>query len=137
MNKYNDIINIPHYEPKHPRMSIQTRVAEFAPFAALTGYSDEIKESARITDKRIEIDDNLKEIINTKLNFIQKNIDKNYDILFTYFTPDKRKEGGKYIDKLGQVKKIDLYEKIVVLTDKTKIPINEIIGIYSENIDID
>ena len=137
MSKYDEIINIPHFEPRHPRMRLEVRVAEFAPFSALTGYSDEIKETARITSKEIIIDDNLKEILDRKLNFIQNNIGKNYDVIFTYFVKDNYKDGGKYIDKLGIVKKIDLNEKVVILSDKTKIPINNIIDIYISDINID
>lgn len=137
MSKYDEIINIPHFEPKHPRMRLEVRAAEFAPFSALTGYSDEIKETARITSKEIIIDDNLKVILDRKLNFIQNNIGKNYDVIFTYFVKDNYKDGGKYIDKLGIVKKIDLNEKVVILSDKTKIPINNIIDIYISDINID
>lgn len=130
--KYDDIINLPHFEPKkHKRMSIESRSAQFAPFAALTGYDDAIKETARLTDKRIEIDEGLKQILNNKLKYILENIDSKPEITFTYFVYDKKKSGGKYIDKIGIVKKIDMINQYIELTDKTKININEIINITS------
>ena len=134
MNKdYSDIINLPHFESKkHPRMSIEARSAQFAPFAALTGYDDAIKETARLTDKKIEIDEGLKIILNNKLQYILKNIDLNPIITFTYFKKDSKKSGGKYIEKEGIVKKIDNIEGNIILKDKTKIKIEDLINITGE-----
>jgi len=131
MNKnYNDIINLPHHvSQKHPQMSIEARSAQFAPFSALTGYDEAIKETARITDKRIDIDDGLKCILNNKLQYILENVKQNPEVKFTYFVYDNKKIGGKYIEKIGVVKKIDMIEQYVMLKDKTKIPISEIINI--------
>lgn len=133
MNKYDDIIKLPHHVSKrHPQMSIMARSAQFAPFAALSGYDEAVKETARLTDKRLEIDDGLKSILNNKLQYILENININPEIIFTYFVYDKKKTGGKYIEKIGIVKKIDLIEKYILLTDKSKIPIEEIIDINGE-----
>ena len=89
MNKYDDIIKLPHHVSKrHPQMSIMARSAQFAPFAALSGYDEAVKETARLTDKRIEIDDGLKLIINNKLNYILENLNINPQIIFTYFVYD-------------------------------------------------
>ena len=96
-------------------MSIIARSAQFAPFAALSGYDEAVKETARLTDKRLEIDDGLKSILNNKLQYILENININPEIFFTYFVYDKKKTGGKYIEKIGVVKKIDLIEKYVQL----------------------
>ena len=85
MNDYKDIINIEHFEPKHPRMSIYNRSAQFAPFDALEGYSDSIVETSRLTSKRIELEEEAKIIINEKLNTIEKNISANPECMFTYF----------------------------------------------------
>ena len=117
---------------QHPRMSIEARSAQFAPFAALTGYNDAVKETERLTDKRIEIDDNLKQILNNKLNYILENIDKKTLIIITYFIPDNKKDGGKYIEKTGIIKKIDIINQYIYLYDKTKIPIKEIINITGD-----
>ena len=133
MNKYDDIIKLPHHVSKrHPQMSIMARSAQFAPFAALSGYDEAVKETARLTDKRLEIDDGLKSILNNKLQYILENININPEIIFTYFVYDRKKTGGKYIEKIGVVKKIDLIEKYIQLTDKSKIPIEEIIDINGE-----
>ena len=130
---YDDIINLPHYiSKKHPQMSIEARSAQFAPFSALTGYDDAIKETARLTDERIEIDDGLKIILNNKLQYILENLKLKPEIIFTYFVYDDKKIGGKYVEKIGVVKKIDMVEQYVMLIDKTKIPILEIINITGE-----
>lgn len=132
MNKdnYEDIINLPHYEPiRHPRMSKESRASQFAPFAALTGYEDAVKETARITDEKIEIDEGLKIFLNNRLQIVLDNIKEKPRVTFTYFVYDKKKSGGKYITVTGNVSKIDKVNNNVMLTDKKKIPINEIINI--------
>ena len=127
---YSDIINLPyHTSLNHPRMSIEKRSAQFAPFAALTGYEELVKETARLTDKRIEIDEGLKQVLNDKLKNINENIKNKSMVTFTYFVPDSKKSGGKYVDYAGTVKKIDSYNGEIIMTDKTKISINEIIDI--------
>lgn len=134
MNKdsYEDIINLPHHvSSKHPRMSIEARAAQFAPFAALTGYEDAVKETARITEERIEIDEELKLLLNDRLQIILSNIKDNPEVTFTYFIYDKNKSGGKYITITGNVSKIDMTNGYITLTNKTRIPINEIINITS------
>lgn len=99
-DNYEDIINLPHYEPKkHPRMSRYNRAAQFAPFAALTGYEEQVKEVARLTDKKIEIDDGLKEILSDKLNKINEVIKDNPKVEITYFVSDNKKNGGKYVSE--------------------------------------
>lgn len=132
-DNYEDIINLPHHvSEKHPQMSIEGRAAQFAPFAALTGYSDAVKETSRLTEKRIEIDEGLKLQLNNKLQKIIENINTNPKITFTYFIYDDKKEGGKYVNKTGCVKKIDIENEYIILTDRTKIPINEMININDE-----
>jgi hypothetical protein len=130
MGKYDDIINLEHPTSKvHLRMSREARAAQFAPFAALTGYEDAVRETARLTDKRIDIDDELKKILNSKLEYIENNLDKRMNVTFTYFVPDLRKSGGSYIDIFGVVRRIDKVEGVIILTNKSKIPISEIISI--------
>ena len=128
--KYKDIINLPHYvSKKHHQMSIYARSAQFAPFAALTGYEDEIKETARLTQNKKEIDDALKNILDDKLQTIQEKIATRPEIAVTYFVPDLKKTGGSYVTITGIVKKIDKYKKVIILEDTTEIPISEIIEI--------
>ena len=132
-NKYNDIINLPHHISKtHPSMTVYARSAQFAPFAALKGYDNEIKETGRFTNKKIIIDEEQKINLNIKLNIIKKNILNKPKIIFTYFIPDERKDGGKYVKVKGSVKKIDEYKKIIVLEDNTKINIYDIVNIEGD-----
>jgi len=127
MDKYKDIINLPHHtSKKYPRMSIEKRAAQFAPFAALTGYSEAIKEAARINDNKIEIDESLKQILNDKM---KDSYNKKTKITITYFIKDKNKNGGKYIKEYGAIKKIDSCKKQMILENNKKIPIDEIINI--------
>ncbi len=129
-NKYKDIINLPHYESKnHPRMSLEARSAQFAPFAALTGYEDEVEETARITEDRIELDEEIRKTLDEKLKFIQSQINKKTKIKITYFIPDLKKDGGSYVTVKGIVRKIDMYNQIIYLANSVAIPINEILDI--------
>lgn len=130
MGKYDDIINLSHHiSSKHPRLSMEQRAAQFAPFAALTGYGDSIKETIRLTEDRIELNEEEKENINIKLKDLKKKISTMPQVTITYFLPDIKKSGGKYITKTGKVKKIDEYKKTILLEDKTAIFIKEIIEI--------
>lgn len=133
MNNYDDIIDLEHYEPKrHPRMSIESRSAQFAPFAALTGHNDAIKETERLTTNRIELSDFDKDLINNKLLLIDKLKSEKPLITFTYFIYDNKKSGGKYIDITGIVKRIDLVNSIIYLTNNVNIPIDEILDINAD-----
>lgn len=130
MGKYNDIINLPHHvSTKHPRLSMEQRAAQFAPFAALTGYEDAVKEIARLTEDRIELDDEEKAVIDSKLREIQNKLQSNPKVTITYFIHDSKKSGGEYVTVIGNVKKIDEYKQCLILNDKRIIPINEIIDI--------
>lgn len=128
--KYDDIINLPHYIcKKHSQMSLEARSAQFAPFSALTGYEDEIKETARLTKEKIEINEELKAILDIKLKKIQEQISKKPKVKFIYFVPDLKKDGGSYETVVGKVKRIDIYRQVIVLEEKIEIPIGEIIEI--------
>ncbi len=132
-HSYDDIINHPrHISKKHPQMSLYARSAQFAPFAALTGYEDAIRETARETRKRIDIDEGMKNILDSKIQILREKIKQKPEIIFTYYVPDLKKDGGAYISVSGIVKKIDMYEKKIILLDGVEIPINEIIDISSE-----
>ena len=134
MGKYDDIINLPHYEPKtHPRMSMYARAAQFAPFAALTGYEDSVRETARLTDDRLDLDDEVKAILDAKLQEIQENISNKPQVTITYFVADTRKDGGKYVTVTGNIKKIDEYKQVLVLEDQNEIPINDVIEILTDS----
>lgn len=130
MGKYDDIINLPHHVSKtRPRMSLEQRSAQFAPFAALTGYEDEISETGRLTIDRIELNEEAKQILDRTLQAITKRISTQPAVTITYFVPDTKKDGGAYVTVSGNIKKIDKYKNIIVLTDKTEISITEITDI--------
>lgn len=131
--KYADIIGLPHHTSRtRPRMSVSACAAQFAPFAALTGYGAAVDETARLTDDRIVLDENAKAILDGKLQIIAEHIAEHPEVTITYFEPDKKKSGGAYRSVTGQVKEIDEYERIVRLCDGMKIPIEQIYGIVSE-----
>ena len=132
MDDYSDIINLSRPVSKRPRMSLEQRSAQFAPFAALTGYEGQVKETARLTNKKIEINEELKEILNQKIQLIQKKIKEQPQIEITYFIPDSKKDGGRYETVTNSVKKIDTYKGEIILIDGTTIAIDEIIDISSE-----
>lgn len=134
-NNYDDIINLPHHVSKtHPHMPIIDRAAQFSPFAALTGYDTAVKETARLTDRRIELDEYEKEALREKLNLIVEMIDEKPEVTITHFQPDTKKNGGAYLSITGRVKKIDEYERVVCLTDGAKIAIDEIFAIENNQI---
>lgn len=132
-HQYDDIINMEHHKSKkHPPMSLYARSAQFASFAALTGYEDAVRETAREVMERIEIDDELKNILDGKIQLLSEQINKKPEVIFTYFIPDLTKDGGIYISVAGIVKKIDTYNQNIILEDKTEIPINDILDITGE-----
>ena len=96
------------------------------------GYDEALIETARLTNEKIEIDETVKMIIDSKLQIIKENIKEMLLITFMYFVPDSKKDGGKYVSVIGYVKKIDEYRNVVVLEDNTEVPINEIIDISGD-----
>ena len=132
-DNYDDIINLPHYESKtHPRMSMHQRAAQFSPFAAVTGHDAAVKETERLTDKQIDLDERQKVELDEKLRIISEHLGQNPEVKITYFEPDQKKDGGAYITVSGFIKKIDVYEKKIVLQDGQKIEINQIYDIRSD-----
>lgn len=126
-HKYDDIINLQHpTSSKHPRMSLKSRAAQFAPFAALTGHDAAINETVRLTDEKQTLSDEAITILNQKLQLIAENIDAEQSVDITHFVPDKRKAGGAYVTHSGIVKKIDIYKRVMVMMDGTIIPISQI-----------
>ncbi|MEG2989294.1 MAG: hypothetical protein RR807_07820 [Oscillospiraceae bacterium] len=127
---YDDMLHLPHHvSEKHPSMPSRDRAAQFSPFAALTGYDAAVKETARLTDRRVELDEGEKEAIDQRLTLVQERLPQPTEVTITYFVPDKKKAGGAYVSVSGTVKKIDDYERAVVLSDGTNIPIDDILQI--------
>lgn len=132
MNKYRDIIALPHrVSATRPQMPLRDRAAQFSPFAALTGYEDVIDETARLTDSRIELSESKQAELDKKLQIILENISERPEVKITYFVPDKRKSGGAYETAVGFVKRIDEYALTLIFTDSRTIPIADIYSIES------
>lgn len=130
MNKYEDIINLSRPISKHPPMSLNNRSAQFAPFSALTGYNEKIKEVARITNSKIELSEEEKLKINDKINWIKENIKEKHQVTITYFIQDKKKSGGQYRTRKSVIRRVDeVYQKLI-LSDNTQILIENIIDIH-------
>ena len=129
-NQYEDIINLPHHQSvTRPHMSIHDRAAQFSPFAALTGYDEEVTETARLTDRKLELTEEKKTELDMKLSAIKDKVKSKPEIVLTYFIPDERKSGGKYVTVLVSVKKVDTYARTIVLSDNSVINIDDIADI--------
>ncbi len=129
-HKYDDIIDMPHHvSSTHPHMSDMDRAAQFSPFAALTGYDDAVKETARLTEQRIELDEYEKEKIDSQLQYIKSTLQESQEIVITHFEKDALKDGGSYVMSDGHVKKIDEYENLIIMDDGEKINIYDIVKI--------
>ena len=131
--EYGDIIDMPHHQSdKRQHMSLHDRAAQFAPFAALRGYDDEIVETARTTDARVELSAEETDEINGKLNILIANIKEQPKVVITYFKPDEKKSGGAYVTVKGNLRVIDEVEKVLIFTDESKINIKDIYDIKTE-----
>ncbi len=129
-HNYDDIINMEHHKSKiHPPMSLYAHSAQFAPFAALTGYEDAVRETARQTTNRVELSEDLIEMIDMKVQFLKENIGQKEEITITYFEPDELKEGGTYVTVIGILRAFDDINQKIIFKDKREIPISEIIDI--------
>ena len=127
MDNYDDIINLPHHVSKrHPQMSMWNRAAQFAPFAALTGYDAAIQESGRFTDNWVGLSESGNEEMNRKMELIVSMLPEHPSVTIEYFVPDGHKEGGSYQNYIGNVKRIDEYEKCIEFTDGKKVPLDVI-----------
>ena len=131
---YDDILHLPHPTSKrHPRMPIVDRAAQFSPFAALTGHRAAIEETARVTDRRIELDEDAKEQLDQMLQLLLERIDEQPEITVTWFSPDKKKAGGQYHTATGKLKRIDTQESRLILTDGAQIPLEDLLRIRIES----
>ena len=128
-DRYRDIINLPHYtSPTRPRMPLIDRAAQFASFAALVGYDAAIKETGRLTNEKIELCEDELFALNEKFKLLQQDIKSCPEITITYFKPDERKQGGEYVTISGRVKRIDEYEKLIVMSDGIEIIVADIVS---------
>ena len=131
--KYNEIMGLPHHVSKtRPQMPMSDRAAQFAPFAALTGYGSAIKETGRLTDERIELDEEALTALDMKYQLLMDAFDDAPEVTITYFQPDERKAGGKYVSATGAVKKVDDFERRITMRDGTGIPLDDVLSIDGE-----
>lgn len=136
-NDYSDIINHPHHiSTKRPQMSRLNRAAQFSPFAALTGYDDLIVEASRLTDSQTEISESQKEELDRKLNLLFRQEEK-LEASFTYFVPDEKKLGGKYVTDVGIIVRYDEFGHFITLDSGKTIPIDSIHDIELINHDFE
>ena len=129
-HRYDDIIDLPHHtSPTRPRMPLRDRAAQFAPFAALVGHGAAIRETARLTDSRVELTEDEKAILDGRLRMILEMLDERPEVSICYFEPDAKKAGGAYVMVISSVKKFDEISKILILEDGATIPIESILKI--------
>ncbi len=131
--KYDEIMSLPHHVSKtRPQMPMSDRAAQFAPFAALTGYDSAIKETERLTDERIELDEGALSALNMRCQLLMDVLDEAPEVEITYFKPDERKAGGEYVSVTGAVKKVVDFERLIIMQNGTKIPMDDVLSIDGE-----
>ena len=130
---YDDIIHLSHPTSKNrPRMSIHDRAAQFSPFAALSGHAAAIAETARLTDRKLELDEDTKAELDRRQAILLEHISERPEITVTWFRPDEKKAGGAYVTTTGRLKKIDRVERALFLLNGTKIPLDDVAAIESD-----
>ena len=132
MTEYDDIIDLPRPKSKHEPMPMSDRAAQFSPFAALTGYGDAIDETARLTDRRIELSEEERAELDYKQQYLAT-LDSP-TVTVTYFVPDERKTGGAYVTHTGVLKRVDEVERMVVFNDGLRVPLDEVMDIKCEQL---
>lgn len=130
---YDDLLHLPHpTSAKHPRMPLADRAAIFSPFAALSGHGDAIRETARLTERRMELDEDAKAELDRRQAVLLEHLGEQPEVTVTWFRPDERKEGGAYLTTTGRLKKIDALGRRLVLLDGTGIPLEDVADLESE-----
>ncbi|MBQ9085572.1 MAG: hypothetical protein IJY47_00120 [Clostridia bacterium] len=132
---YDDIIHLPHHtSTTRPRMSMRDRAAQFAPFAALTGYEDAVRETARLTEEETVLTEDMKKMLNDRLVWLKEHLEEEPVVTVTYFVPDAKKSGGSLVSASGTVLRIDEYEKTVFLSGGERISVERIRRIDGDNL---
>lgn len=127
---YDDIIHLPHHVSKrHPQMSLYNRAAQFAPFAALTGYEEAIIETARLTAPKVDMMEDNQQLLDRKLALLSRSLREQPTVSITYFQPDKKKTGGQYLTVTGVIKSIRDSERVILMADGKSVSIDTIISI--------
>lgn len=131
--KYDDMLQLPHHvSASRKPMAMTARAAQFAPFAALSGYDAEVQEAGRLTDRPIEPDEYEKEALNARLRLLARHLREEWVVSLVFFQPDERKAGGAYVTRTGMVKKLYETERFLTLTDGTVIPLDDLIALDGE-----
>lgn len=131
-HRYDDIIALPHpVSTRHPQMPISDRAAIFSPFAALSGHGAAIAETARLTERRVELDEDSKAALDAKQQYLEAMTDQQPEVAVTWFQPDAKKDGGSYVTATGRLKRTDNVRRVMLLTDGTSIPLDDIVDIES------
>lgn len=129
---YDDIIHLPHHvSSRRPQMPMSDRAAQFSPFAALTGYDDAIRETGRLTEQKILLDEEALARLDEKFRILQDHLKEYPEIRVTYFKPDERKDGGAYLTVSGAIRKLRNFEREILLYDGTRIPMDDILEMES------
>ena len=130
---YDNIIHLPHpTSPKHPRMPMADRAAQFSPFAALAGHGNAIAETTRLTDRRIELEEDDRAELDRRLSILVEHIQEQPEVTVVWFLPDEKKAGGQYVTTAGQLKKIDDMTRILHLADGTAVPLDDVLELRSD-----
>lgn len=136
MGKYDDIISLPHHESKrHPKMPALDRAAQFLPFSALNGHDAAVRETERLTESRMELDEARKEELDVHLQLLREQLAQKPQVSITYFVPDARKDGGAYFTVTGTIQKVEETRHQVIMENGTVIPVSDIYGIESTILD--
>ena len=133
---YDDLLHLPNpTSARHPRMPLADRAAIFSPFAALSGHSAAIAETARLTDRRLELDEDARAELDRRQQVLWEHLAERPEVSVTWFRPDGKKDGGAYVTSTGRLKRIDEVERTLVLTDGTVIALDDVAGIDSDLFD--
>ena len=132
MDNYNDIINLPAHAVKRRCMSLYDRAAQFAPFAALTGFGAVINETSRLTDSKPELSEDTARLLNERIRLLEENIKLKPDVEIVFFAPDKKKSGGSIQKFSGKLRRVDEFNRLLIFADKTHIAIDDVIFIQGE-----
>ena len=135
-HKYDRIINLPHHTSlKHPQMALSERAAQFSPFAALTGYDAAIRETARLTEGRMDLDEYERAALDDRIQILKMHLQEKPKVEILYFHPDERKEGGEYLSVTGEIKRVDDNKRCLVMMDGMQIPFEDVLQIDGELFD--
>lgn len=133
LRRYDDIINLPHHvSPRRPRMAPLQRAAQFAPFAALTGYEDAVAEKARLTERRPELTEEDCIRLNAQLTGLLSRLPERPEVMLTCFLPDEKKPGGAFVSVTGQVRRIDTTARHIIFTDGRCIPLSQVYDVQQK-----